>query len=117
GQSTASTASTPSGGRKAAQNSRVSPGPLYIFQFAAISTGRASYEPPSLANRKPLSNRLLLGPACGKRHADGMTATPGRSLPSRSSKAAPPPVESHETSSSRPSSRKARAESAPPTTE
>src|SRR5207248_1558546 len=61
-----STASTPSGGRKAAQKSRVSPGPLDIFQFAAISTRRASYEPPSCTNRRPLSNRLLLAPGLWK---------------------------------------------------
>jgi hypothetical protein len=56
-------------------------------------------------------------PRPGDRHVSGMTATPGSSLPSRSSSAAPPPVESHETWSSSPSSRSARAESAPPTTE
>jgi divalent metal cation (Fe/Co/Zn/Cd) transporter len=33
----------------------------------------------------------------GRDHAAGITATPGRSLPSRSSRAAPPPVDSHET--------------------
>ena len=50
-------------------------------------------------------------------YAAGIAATPGRSLPARSSSAAPPPVESHETSPSSPSCRSARAESAPPTTE
>src|SRR5262249_30714260 len=49
-------------------------------------------------------------------HPAGMTATPGSSLPSRNSSAAPPPVDNHETRSSSPSSRNARAESAPPTT-
>ena len=56
-------------------------------------------------------------PHPGERQASGMTATPGSSVPSRSSSAAPPPVDSHDTSPSRPSSRSARAESAPPTTE
>ena len=65
-----STASTPSGASKAAQNSRVSRGPLNIFQLPAISFMRS-----------------------------GITATPGSSLPSSSSSAAPPPVEAHETRS------------------
>ena len=37
-----STASTPSGGLNASQNSRVSRGPLYIFQLAASSTAEGS---------------------------------------------------------------------------
>src|SRR5438067_5105068 len=45
-----------------------------------------------------------------------MAATPGRSLPSSSSRLAPPPVETHEMRSARPSSLSARTESAPPTT-
>src|SRR6185503_7747685 len=40
-------------------------------------------------------------------HASGITATPGSSLPSSSPSAAPPPVEAHETRSSRPSSLRA----------
>src|SRR6476469_8540854 len=76
------------------QNSAASAGLLYIFQLPAISAKVArSYG------------------------AAGITLTPGRSLPSRSSNAAPPPVESHETLSASPSSASARAESAPPTTE
>src|SRR6476660_1601181 len=93
------TASTPSGGSNAAQNSRVSSGPLYIFQFPAISTAAESYD------------------GAGASSDCGMTATPGSGLPSSSSSAAPPPVEAHETWSVRPSSFSARIESAPPTTE
>ena len=47
----------------------------------------------------------------------GIAATPGSSLPSSSSRLAPPPVETHEIFSARPSSFSARTESAPPTTE
>jgi cation diffusion facilitator family transporter len=50
-------------------------------------------------------------------YVGGMAATPGSSLPSSSSSDAPPPVETHETRSSNPSSVSARTESAPPTTE
>ena len=74
--------------RRRAQNSRVSSGPLYIFQLPAISIGQAS----------------------------GIAATPGSSLPSSSSSDAPPPVETQSTRSARPASCSARAESAPPTT-
>ena len=45
-----------------------------------------------------------------------IAATPGRSLPSRSSSEAPPPVETHETRSAIPASWTARTESPPPTT-
>src|SRR5581483_4989401 len=48
---------------------------------------------------------------------DGITATPGSSFPSSSSRLAPPPVETHEMRSARRSSLSARTESAPPTTE
>ena len=47
----------------------------------------------------------------------GIAATPGSSLPSSSSRLAPPPVDTHEILSASPSSFKARTESAPPTTE
>jgi cation diffusion facilitator family transporter len=50
-------------------------------------------------------------------YAGGIADTPGSSLPSSSSSEAPPPVETHETRSVRSSSRSARTESAPPTTE
>src|SRR5204863_3128101 len=61
-------------------------------------------------------------PVAGDDHAGdstaaGIAATPGSSLPSSSSRLAPPPVETHETWSARPSSFSARTESAPPTTE
>src|SRR5207247_3827483 len=49
-------------------------------------------------------------------HADGIAATPGSSLPSRSSRAAPPPVDAQSTLSTRPISVSAWIESAPPTT-
>src|SRR5262249_33446239 len=52
----------------------------------------------------------------GRRKADGIAATPGSTLPSRSSSDAPPPVETHDTRSARPSSCTARTESPPPTT-
>src|SRR4029079_14932895 len=48
--------------------------------------------------------------------AHGIAATPGSSLPSSSSREAPPPVDTHEISSSSPSSETARTESPPPTT-
>src|SRR5437764_5572100 len=71
--------------------------------------------------RDPLSQRDGVRPAehlpvTGDDH-DGITATPGSSLPSRSSRLAPPPVETQEIRSARPSSFNARTESAPPTTE
>src|SRR5205807_2877962 len=50
-------------------------------------------------------------------HAAGIAATPGSSLPSSSSSEAPPPVDTQETRSARPSSLTARSESPPPTTE
>src|SRR5204862_7931388 len=50
-------------------------------------------------------------------YSGGIAATPGSSFPSSSSSEAPPPVETQETRSSRPSSVSARTESAPPTTE
>ena len=46
----------------------------------------------------------------------GMAATPGRVLPSSSSRLAPPPVDRWSTRSARPSSARAAAESPPPTT-
>src|SRR5581483_5160639 len=55
-------------------------------------------------------------PVAGDDHA-GITATPGSSFPSSSSRLAPPPVETHEIRSASPSSLTARTESAPPTTE
>src|SRR5581483_979066 len=55
-------------------------------------------------------------PVAGDDH-EGIAATPGSSFPSSSSRLAPPPVESHETRSARPSSLRARTETAPPTTE
>jgi hypothetical protein len=54
---------------------------------------------------------------CYLESAAGIAATPGSSLPSRSSSAAPPPVDAHDTRSTSPSSLRARIESAPPTTE
>ena len=70
------------------QNSAVSLAVLFIFQFPAISMAQSS----------------------------GITATPGNSFPSRSSSAAPPPVEAQSTLSISPISLSARIESAPPTT-
>ena len=49
-------------------------------------------------------------------YSDGIAATPGSSFPSSSSSDAPPPVDTHEISSARPSSETARTESPPPTT-
>src|SRR5436190_8570855 len=73
-----------------------------------------------------LSRALVHLPVAGDQHrpilwasvkSGGIALIPGRSLPSRSSSAAPPPVDAHETRSVRPSSFNARIESAPPTTE
>src|SRR5439155_6997344 len=68
---------------------------------------------------RSLGRALVHLPVAGNQHqsAPGMIVTPGSSAPSRNSSAAPPPVESHETLSTSPSSARARAESAPPTTE
>src|SRR5207249_45085 len=49
-------------------------------------------------------------------YVSGIATTPGRSLPSSSSSEAPPPVETQEMRSARPSSFTARTESPPPTT-
>src|SRR5205085_9659367 len=78
------------------------------------ASDRKQEEPQSSDRRARRFGRL----AC-KRHGStaGIAATPGSSFPSRSSSAAPPPVETHETRSVRPNSASARAESAPPTTE
>ena len=56
------------------------------------------------------------GPVGGDELHDGITATPGSSLPSSSSSDAPPPVDTQETLFARPSSFTARTESPPPTT-
>src|SRR5438067_4916306 len=85
------TTSTPSGGENAEQKARVSACVLNIFQLPAISTSRS--------------------------YVSGIAATPGSSLPARSSRDAPPPVDTQETSCVRPSSLSARTESPPPTTE
>src|SRR4029453_11618925 len=78
---------SPSESRSSRQNSAVSEAVLYIFQFPATSI-----------------------------YASGITATPGNSLPSRNSSAAPPPVETQEMRPASPTSWSARTESAPPTT-
>ena len=89
GQTATSTPSRSASARfSSTQNSAVSAWPLYIFQLPAISTS----SPP------------------------GLPRLPGNSFPSRSSRAAPPPVEAQSTRSSSPSSVSARIESAPPTT-
>ena len=53
----------------------------------------------------------------GHQASSGIAATPGSSRPSSSSSDAPPPVETQEIRSARPSSWIARTESPPPTTE
>ena len=66
--------------------------------------------------RLPRAARSRHPRAGGGRYAVGIAATPGSSLPSRSSSEAPPPVDTHDTRSARPSSVSARTESPPPTT-
>jgi hypothetical protein len=88
---------------------------------------RADHRVDTKRNRERAAKEQLvdvtrIGENCADRQrwpheALGITATPGSSSPSRSSSAAPPPVESQETLSARPSSLSARAESAPPTIE
>src|SRR5581483_4624309 len=72
-------------------------------------------------DRVEAGERDGVGPAehlpVARDYHDGIAATPGSSFPSSSSRLAPPPVETHEILSARPSSFSARTESAPPTTE
>src|SRR3954454_13562879 len=75
----------------------------------------------ALGKRHGIRSREHL-PVAGDDHdatstPDGIAATPGSSLPSSSSRLAPPPVETHVIRAASPSSLSARTESAPPTTE
>src|SRR5256714_12494751 len=61
------TASTPPGGWNAAQNSRVAPGPLYIFQLPAISIKRLALRNHGHSGKLLPLEQLESGAAAGRR--------------------------------------------------
>ena len=93
------------------------PHEVYVFE-----TGHGSFDVEERIRQCGVALEFLARHVPGvraagrRRYADGIAATPGSSLPSRSSSDSPPPVETHDTRSARPSSVSARTESPPPTT-
>ena len=93
----------------------------YVVRPAATQSARRVYGGQTIASRPASASgsgprNIFQLPATITSSYDGIAATPGSSFPSSSSRLAPPPVETHETRSARPSSLSARTESAPPTT-
>jgi dienelactone hydrolase len=85
-------------------------------EVVVYDTGHASYDVDEKVAHVGVARDFLRRHVPGLNLAAGIAATPGSSLPSRSSSDAPPPVETQEMRSASPASWTARTESPPPTT-